>query len=96
MCQLGVAVVRSEKLVAEAGDSSGTQRKNSAERRYQAKARKDSKDFMRAIVTTVFEVCNSVRVSQLFVVTIRKFSINPNTNQNLVSNHTTRQHEHSK
>jgi hypothetical protein len=35
--RLRVAVVRSEKLVAEAGDSSGTQRKGNV-RRYQATA----------------------------------------------------------
>jgi hypothetical protein len=63
--QLRVAVARSEKLVAEVGDSSGTRgRGTSAVRsRYQATVSEDTEDFMCAIVTVIFGVFNSVRLS---------------------------------
>jgi hypothetical protein len=50
--------VRSEKLTAEAGGNLGTQRKGNV--RYQATA---SEDFMCAVVTVIFGVRNSVRLS---------------------------------
>jgi hypothetical protein len=42
---------------------------------------------MCAVVTAIFGVCNSVRLSYLFVVTFCKCSINPITNPKPVYNH---------
>jgi hypothetical protein len=60
-----VIIVRRKKLVAEAGDSSGTQRKDTSVvgSHYQTTASEDLEDFMCAIVTVIFVVCNSVRLS---------------------------------
>jgi hypothetical protein len=65
--------------VAEAGDSSGTQSKGTSAvgSRYRSTAREDCEDFMYAVVTVTFGVHNSVRLSQLHVVTF-KLIINPN------------------
>jgi hypothetical protein len=50
----------------------------------QATASEDQEDFMCAVVTVIFGVCNSVRLSWLFVVTFCKCLVNPITNKNLV------------
>jgi hypothetical protein len=42
---------------------------------------------MFAVVTVIFGVCNSMRLLQLLVVMIRKWSINPITNQHPVESH---------
>jgi hypothetical protein len=78
---LRVAVVRSEKLVAETGGSSGTQRKGNVHRWscYQATATEDWEDFLCAVVTVIYGVYNSVRLSQLFVVTLCNCLLNPIT-----------------
>jgi hypothetical protein len=52
--------VRSEKLVAEAGESSGT---SAVESRYQATASEDWEDFLCALVTVIYGVYSSVRMS---------------------------------
>jgi hypothetical protein len=80
--------VRSEKLVAEAGDSSEPRGRgiSTVGSCYQATASKDSEDFMCAVITVIFGVSNSVRLSQLFVVTFCKCSINPIINSNPVYN----------
>jgi hypothetical protein len=46
-------------MVAEAGESSGTQRKGNVQRwnRYQATASEDWEDFKYAVVTAIFGVC---------------------------------------
>jgi hypothetical protein len=63
--------VRREKLVAETGDSSGSERLG--ERLPLEAATKQrlikTEKFMCAVVTVFFGVRNSVRLSQLFVVT---------------------------
>jgi hypothetical protein len=61
--------MRSEKLVAKAEDSSGTQRNGGTSAvgsRYQATASEDREDFVYAVVSLVFGVCNSVRLLWLF------------------------------
>jgi hypothetical protein len=52
--------------VAEAGDRSGTQSKGTSAfgSRYQATAREDCEDFMCAVGTVIFGMCNSVRLSE--------------------------------
>jgi hypothetical protein len=57
--------VRCAKLVAEAGDSLGTQRKGSVtvESRYRATASEDGEDVMVAVVTVILRVWNSMRPS---------------------------------
>lgn len=63
LSELRAAAMTSEKLVAEAEDSSGTQRKGECPAsRYQATASKDREDFVCAVVSVVFGVCNSVRL----------------------------------
>jgi hypothetical protein len=47
----------------------------------------DKEDFMCVVITVIFGVCNSVRLLQLPVVTIHKWSINPVTNPNPVESH---------
>jgi hypothetical protein len=61
---LRVAVTRNEKLIAEAGDSSGTQKKGNVRclSRYQATASEDLEDFMCAVVTAIVGVCDSERL----------------------------------
>jgi hypothetical protein len=54
--------------------------------RYRTTAREDWEDFMCAVVTVNFGVCNSVRLSSLYVATFCKCS-NPITNPNPVSGH---------
>jgi hypothetical protein len=49
----------SEKMVAEAEES----RTSAVGSRYQATASEASEDFMCAVVTVIFGVCNSVRLS---------------------------------
>jgi hypothetical protein len=44
----------------------------------------DRKDFMCAVVTVIYGMCNSVRLLYLLVVTVRKWSINPVTKPNPV------------
>jgi hypothetical protein len=58
---MGVAAVRSEKLVAEARDTSGTQRKGNVHlgNRYQATDAEDIEDFIFAVICSV---CRSVTV----------------------------------
>jgi hypothetical protein len=46
------------------------ERTSAIESRYQVTASKDWEDFMCAVVTVIFGVCNSVRLSQLFIVKI--------------------------
>jgi hypothetical protein len=62
--QFKTAVVRS-KVLAEAAKSSGTRREGTSAvgSRYQATASENSEDFMCAVVTVIFGVCNSVRLS---------------------------------
>jgi hypothetical protein len=57
--------VRSEKLVAEAGVGSGTQRYGNGRRcePLQININEDREDFMCAVGTVIFGVCNSVRLS---------------------------------
>jgi hypothetical protein len=62
-CQLRVVVVRSEKLLAEAEDSSGNERKYTVVSRYHATTSYDCEDFVCAVATVIFRVCNSVRLS---------------------------------
>jgi hypothetical protein len=44
-------------------------------------------NFMCAVFTVIFGVCNSVRLSYLFVVMFCKCSINPTSNPNPVYSH---------
>jgi hypothetical protein len=63
---LRVAVVRSEKLVSEAGDSSGTKRKGEhppSEAITKQQPAKTEKCSCFAVVTVIFGMCNSVRLS---------------------------------
>jgi hypothetical protein len=83
MSQLGVAVVRNEKLVAESGKGSGTQRKGNV-RRWKPLPNNGLMKTEKTSYAVICGVCNSVRLSLLFVVTFRKCPINPNTNPNLV------------
>jgi hypothetical protein len=85
--RLRVAVVRSEQLVAEAGGSLGTQRKgmSAVGSRYQATASEDWEDFMCAVVTVIFGMCETVVVIcsyELF-----KSSINLITNPKPICHH---------
>jgi hypothetical protein len=54
-----------EKLVAECGESSGTQWKRNVRfrSRYQATSSEDSEHIKCAVITLIFEVCNLVRLS---------------------------------
>jgi hypothetical protein len=58
LSQLRDAVVRSEKLVAEAGDSTGTQGKGMSvvERRYQATVSEDWEESLCAVATVIWSV----------------------------------------
>jgi hypothetical protein len=55
--------------------------------RYQITAKKTEKAFIYAVGTLIFGMCNSVRLSLLFVVTFCKCSINRITSPNPVSSH---------
>jgi hypothetical protein len=55
--------------------------------RYQATVSEDWEDFVYSVVTLIYGVCNSVRLSYLFVVTFCKYLINPITNPNPVYRH---------
>jgi hypothetical protein len=61
---LRVAVEKSEDLVAEAGDSSGTLRERNV-RRWKPLPNNDYSRLRRlsAVVTVIFGVCNSARLS---------------------------------
>jgi hypothetical protein len=80
---LRVAVVRGEKLVAEAGGQFwNPEEGESPPLKAVTKQRLvKTEKTMRAVVTVIFGVCNSMSPSQLFVV---KSSINPITNPNPV------------
>jgi hypothetical protein len=55
--------------------------------RYEATNNKDIEYFVYDIVTVIFEMCKSVKLLHLPVVTSCKSSINPITNPNPMSNH---------
>jgi hypothetical protein len=55
--------------------------------RYQKTTSEVWEDFMCSVVTAIFGVYNSVRLLQLPVVTVRKWSINPITNPNIFYSH---------
>jgi hypothetical protein len=59
---LRVAVVRSEKLVAEAQEPRG-RKTSDVGSLYQATASEHLEEFICAVVTVIFGVCNSVRLS---------------------------------
>jgi hypothetical protein len=78
-----VAVVRSEKLEAEAEKNSGM---SAIGNLYQATVREDREDFMRAVVTVSFGVCKFSETA-LLLVTFCKCSINLITKPNPIYNH---------
>jgi hypothetical protein len=65
LSELRVAVVRSEKVVAEAGAVRESRERwtSVVESRYEATASVDWEYFMCALVTVIFVVCKAVRLS---------------------------------
>jgi hypothetical protein len=65
LSQLRAAVVRCEKLVAEVEGSWEARARgiSALGSHYQATAIEDSEDFMCVIVTVIFGMCNSVKLS---------------------------------
>jgi hypothetical protein len=85
--------VRDEKLVAEAGDSSGTQKERNVCRwkPLQKQGLMKAEKFLCAAATVIFGVC-----PQIVVVICSyecKCPINPITNPNPIYSHTTRHYE---
>jgi hypothetical protein len=74
-------VSQTRASIAEVGDSSGT---STIASRCRVTAREDGEELICVVVTVLFGVYNSVRLSELFVVTFYKISINPITNPNRV------------
>jgi hypothetical protein len=84
-----VTVVKSEKLVAKARESSGTQRKGSVHSWKPLSSNNQGrlKNFMCVVVTVIFRVCSSVRLPVIYSYKQYKSSINPVTNPNPTYNH---------
>jgi hypothetical protein len=85
--QLRAAVVRSEKLVAEAGDSSGTQRKGNV-RRWKPLPSNSQWRLRRLYVFCSYSYLWSVQLSETVVVTFWESSISTTMSPSPVSSHT--------